>query len=461
MTYNSLAFLVFFALVLILYYGLPGRFRTVLVLLSSAVFYGIGSLKVLPFLAAFSLAVWLFGRLTAVRHHRIVFVFAVVSALLPLCLLKYTGLSRSFVVPLGISYFTFKAVSYLVDIRRGDCEAERDPLIVMTYLMFFPEIMIGPIDRAASLMGQLKAERPPLRADNIGAGALLFLFGCLEKMAAADRLGLAVDLILGDLDTYHGLSVAAAALMYSLQIYFDFAGCSAMAIGIGRMMGFRLAENFRQPYLAVSVVDFWRRWHISLTSWLRDYVYIPLGGSRRGPWRRRLNVLLVFLVSGIWHGAGIHYIVWGLLNGLFQVAEGAVGGGSRGRSRKRGPLAVWLGRGRVFILMSAAWIFFRAPSFREALRILGSLVRAGGAFRDEAGLLWGLSNPSWILRLILILLITVVDLLREYRGISADSLMRLPFAVRCFIFYGLIFGVIVFGLYGTAYDAAGFIYLQY
>ena len=496
MTFNSLAFLGFLLPVIILYYGLPGRLRALWVFLASAAFYAFYNWKVLPFLIIYGLAVhflalFLEGRSSASvreedrsvrrggRTGRVSLGLSVILLLAPLAICKYTGfalsivgreMTKSLVLPLGISYFTFKSIGYLVDVFKGKCRAERDPVKTLAFVTFFPEILTGPIDRAGGLLKQLGEERPRLTGDVVRRASLLFLAGCFQKMVIADRIGIFVDTIYGALDQTAGLPVAAAAVGYSLQIYFDFAGCTLMALGVGKMMGFKLPENFRRPYLAQSVSDFWRRWHISLTSWLRDYIYIPLGGNRKGAARKYLNILIVFAVSGLWHGAGWTFLIWGLLNGFYQVAEGVLGVGGKGRrgkepvepvSPKDRMLSV-LRRGLVFILITITWVFFRAPSIAGAGQIFSHM----GFGRDAAAVTellkaaGFLAADQWLL-VIAVVLVFVIELIAESGTDWLEWTVTRPFIVRCLLFYILIFSVIIFGIYGTAYDAASFIYLQF
>ena len=490
MVFNSLAFLGFLVPVLILYYGLPGRFRALWVFLASLAFYAFYNWKVVPFLVIYALAVYALARGIAKKRESAGKGFlaaGVILLLAPLVICKYSGfamsvvgadLKRSIVLPLGISYFTFKSVSYLIDVWRGKAEAENDPVTTAAFVTFFPEILTGPIDRAGNLMRQLKGERPALTADDFRRAALLFLAGCAQKMVIADRIGLFVDAVYGSLEASRGVLVVIAALGYSLQIYFDFAGCTLMALGVGRLMGFKLPENFRRPYLGTSVADFWRRWHISLTSWLRDYLYIPLGGNRKGTARKYLNILIVFLVSGIWHGAGWTFIIWGLLNGIFQVIESLAAKGfaklpgkdgtaymtaDRAADETKGsPVLIWLKRAGVFILMTLAWVFFRAPSLNGAAEIFRNMGTAfpAEAFKETmAGT--GLKTPDIVLIAAALVICLIIAVKNENGWDPVSWILARPFYVRCLIAYGLIFSVILFGIYGTAYDAASFIYLQF
>jgi len=507
MVFNSLAFLGFLIPILILYYVLPGDLRSRWVLMASLAFYAFYNWKVVPLLVFYALAVHFFavgiekrtGAPSAERSARWFFAAGVILLLIPLLICKYTAfafsifgaeMKRSLVLPLGISYFTFKSISYLIDVRRAKVKAERDPVVTMAFVTFFPEILTGPIDRASNLMTQLKEKRPDLTGDDARRAVLYFLAGCAQKMILADRIGLYVDAVYGDLTASAGLPVIAAACGYSLQIYFDFAGCTLMALGVGKLLGFSLPENFRRPYLGVSVTDFWRRWHISLTSWLRDYIYIPLGGNRKGAARKYLNILIVFFVSGLWHGAGWTFIVWGLINGILQVIEGLTGSILKRTAAKTashaenptigvntqsepviGQPAVpvtqtepvkWLKRAVVFILMTCVWVFFRAESLTKAGQIFSSmgLARAGEAFAPlivEAGL----KNADLALIVVMLVICLVLALRRERGADLCGWIIERPFAVRAAVFYMMIFAVILFGIYGTAYNAASFIYLQF
>lgn len=289
-------------------------------------------------------------------------------------------------LPLGISFFTFIALGYLFDVYYGRIRAERNWWHYMLFVSFFPQIAAGPISKAADVLPQIKRPRV---FDNARAveGARWFLWGLFLKVALADNLGLFVDKSLrGDLHQ-SGLTSIFTAVVYSFQIYGDFAGYSFMAIGTARLLGFDLINNFRRPYLSVSVTDFWRRWHISLSTWLKDYVYIPLGGSRCSKARNYLNIMVTFFVSGIWHGANWTYIVWGLFHGLCQVIEKALG---QQRYDGHNPL---VRAGRIiltFAIITVAWVFFRLPTIGEGWAYLCNFVTPGPIDISYAGDKWKL-----------------------------------------------------------------------
>ena len=285
-------------------------------------------------------------------------------------LLEYIGLRFSlpglnWAIPLGISFFTFQAIGYLWDVYYRRMSAEKSFIDYMLFISFFPQIASGPISKASELLPQIKNTRPFDYSQAV-EGLKLLLWGMFFKVVVADRLGLYVDTVYKDYEHYSGLTCLVASLFYSIQIYGDFAGYSWMAIGIARILGFDLINNFKRPYFSTSVTDFWRRWHISLSRWLKDYVYIPLGGSRCSKLRNYWNILITFLVSGIWHGANWTFIVWGVLHGVFQIIEKALGlqkcTGSNRMVRAERILLT-------FLLINFAWIFFRMPDLQDACKV--------------------------------------------------------------------------------------------
>ena len=301
---------------------------------------------------------------------------SVFLTLIPLLFFKYTDFllslfssteihstNISLFVPIGISFFTFQSLSYLFDVYRGKYPAERNFLDYMLYLSFFPSIVAGPINRYDDLMPQIKQPKP-FNYSMVVHGAKMIVWGMFLKVVVADRIALYVNPVFEEYTTYNGSELLMASLLYSIQIYTDFAGYSLQAIGAASMLGFQLKPNFHNPYFSTSITDFWHRWHISLSQWLKDYIYIPLGGSRCSKPRNYLNILLTFLVSGIWHGANWTFILWGILHGVFQVIEKFIG-----LSRKPRPLRVL----RVIVtfgLIDLLWIFFRMPTVGAATEVL-------------------------------------------------------------------------------------------
>lgn len=306
-------------------------------------------------------------------------------ALLPLLFFKYynflndtisSGLTAvglhfslpglNWAVPIGISFFSFQAVGYMLDVYHQRINAERNFWDYALFVSFFPSILSGPINKASLVLPQIKGLRPYFDYDKAVQGLKLLLWGMFMKVVVADRVALYADTVLPHYMSYTGMSCFVASLMYTIQIYADFAGYSLMAIGVGKVLGFELTENFRRPYFAVSVTDFWRRWHISLSTWLKDYVYIPLGGSRCSKIRNYWNIFVTFLVSGVWHGANWTFIIWGIWHGLFQIIEKAIGQQKCNYG--------WFGKTIkiiiTFLLVNFAWIFFRMPTLKDAVGVI-------------------------------------------------------------------------------------------
>ena len=287
--------------------------------------------------------------------------------------LKFALPGLNWAVPVGISFFTFQAVGYMLDVYHGRVKAEKNLLDYVLFVSFFPQVASGPISTAEDLMPQIKAAHK-FDYEQGKQGLKYLLWGMFIKLVIADRLGLFVDAVYANYVHYSGSTCFVASVFYTLQIYCDFAGYSLMAIGIARTLGFKLIDNFRRPYLAVSITDFWKRWHISLTKWLTRQVYIPLGGSRCSQPRTYWNIFVTFLVSGIWHGANWTFIFWGVMHGVLQIIEKALGW----QKYEGKNWAVRIVRIIItFLLVSFAWVFFRMPNIADAFAIIGQMFSFG------------------------------------------------------------------------------------
>jgi len=335
------------------------------------------------------------------KRKRLVWLFALLG-LLPLLVFKYynfindsltAGLASvglkfampglNWAIPVGISFFTFQAVGYMLDVYHGRVKAEKNLLDYVLFVSFFPQVTSGPISTAEELMPQIKATHK-FDYEQGKQGLKYLLWGMFIKLVIADRLGLFVDTVYTNYVHYNGTTCFIASVFYTLQIYCDFAGYSLMAIGIARTLGFNLIDNFRRPYLAVSITDFWKRWHISLTRWLTRQVYIPLGGSRCSKPRTYWNIFVTFLVSGIWHGANWTFIVWGVMHGVLQIIEKALGW----QKYEGKNWAVRIVRiGVTFLLVNFAWVFFRMPHISDAFTMIESMFTNIGSpnFSDFGG----------------------------------------------------------------------------
>ncbi len=278
----------------------------------------------------------------------------------------------AYLLPVGISFFTFQSLSYTIDFYLGRGERERNLLRFATFVCFFPQLMAGPIERARNLLPQFR-QFPPIQSRNFSDGASLFLAGLFKKLALANYLSVYVDRVYEHPQDQGAPALLLATLAFGWQIYFDFSGYTDMARGIARVMGFNLILNFNAPYLATSLGEFWTRWHIGLSSWFRDYVYIPLGGNRAGPWKTYRNLLITFLISGIWHGAAWTFVIWGLLHGLGVVITREL----ERAAFYRNHIPAALKQAAVFAFVSFTWVFFRAESLTDALLILRRIFASG------------------------------------------------------------------------------------
>jgi alginate O-acetyltransferase complex protein AlgI len=404
--FNSAVFFVFFAVVLALYRVLPHRGQNAMLLVASYVFYGWWDWRFLSLLLFSTTLDWLFGRYIERAHvhgrdrdARRTLVASVVVNLTILGVFKYFNFfvdgaeallgslgyqgptwTLRIILPVGISFYTFQSMSYTIDVYRRQLPAANSLFDFALYVAFFPQLVAGPIERATTLLPQVQQPRRVTRAD-VEEGLMLFGVGFFRKVAIADPAGLIADGYFAEPASFSSVQLTVGVLLYALQIYNDFAGYSEMARGSARLMGFSLMRNFRHPYFATSFADFWKRWHISLSTWLRDYLYIPLGGNRRGPSRTHANLMITMLLGGLWHGASWTFVVWGGLHGLYLVVEHSI----RRSIADRGP--IWLSTTNrvasavlVFALVNLTWIFFRAPDFPTAFTYLsGILAMTAGA----------------------------------------------------------------------------------
>lgn len=402
--FHTQAFLAFFALVLAVYWGIPRRFqmaRVWLLVVASFHFYAAWSAELAFLVTGTTVADYLFGRLMGAtgrpRARRLVACASVGMNLAVLCYFKYRGFFLNelydgmrqlgmdpgftkinpleVIVPFGISFYTFEAISYAVDVYRRKIEPERSLPRFLLFILFFPHLVAGPIVRAGDFLVQT---RRPKRWNWVRAqaGVQLFLVGAFKKLAIADRMALYCDPVFQDPGAYGTVAAWFAVLAYAVRIYCDFSGYSDMALGAAHLLGYRLTNNFDAPYLAANVSEFWRRWHVSLSTWLRDYVFIPLGGSRGGRWLTCRNLLLTMLVGGLWHGAAWGYVAWGLAHGLMLVAHKLFHGACAARPRLRAALESAPGTGlRVlvtFLCVSLCWVLFQ-PELGKALELFEKL----------------------------------------------------------------------------------------
>ena len=379
MLFHTAQFFLFLAVVLALFYACPRPWRKYVLLAASYYFYGSWNPKFIPLLAGLTAIDYVAGIwIENATRKKLALILSLASNVGMLGFFKYYNFAattvaqlagmpeRSFwlaiVLPLGISFHTFQSMSYVVDVYRGEQAAIRNPIDYALFISFFPQLVAGPIVRARNFFHDLYHWQPPTSED-VARGLFQMVLGLTKKMAFADQFAKVSDGYFGNIAANPGaLTAWSAVFAFAMQIYFDFSGYTDMAIGIAKLFGFHFPVNFQRPYLAGSVTEFWRRWHISLSSWLRDYVYIPLGGNRGGRLRTYRNLMLTMLVGGLWHGASWNFVVWGALHGAMLSGERMF----RGRVRGLYPLRALA----AFAAVCVAWVFFRAATLRDSVHVI-------------------------------------------------------------------------------------------
>lgn len=502
MLFNSLEYIFFLPIVVFVYYLMPKRLRYIWLLSVSYYFYMQWNQLYISLLFLCTLITYIGGFVLEKLNNsekntdgknrwkkRICFILCMAANLGILAFFKYASFGVSLfnralacigaspiswkpniLLPVGISFYTLQALGYLIDVYRGDIYAERNFIRYALFVSFFPQLVAGPIERSKNLLVQLH-EYHPFDYEKLRKGLMLILYGLFLKMVIADRAAIIVDTVYGNSSAYPGIYVVVATFFFAIQIYCDFYGYSMIARGSALLMGITLMDNFQAPYFSKSVREFWRRWHISLSGWFRDYLYIPLGGGRKGSVCKEANRLFVFAVSGLWHGASLAFLVWGLLNGMYQVMEDLV-------NQFRQKLQSFVG-GRVqtamrfskrlfqtmltFLLVTAAWLFFRSGGLSESLEIIRNLFGSQNLAILFDGSLYGLGvdrNYMYVL-LASILVLFVVDYYKYQGKDVADIFLRQGWWFRTAAIMMLIFTIFLYGCYGEMYDTQQFIYFQF
>lgn len=475
----SIFFPVFLIISLILYFAVPGKFRPSLLFLFSCIFcaqLGIRTLIILVIISIFAYFAALTIEKAKLRSQtgrsRLFAASAIAACVLLLVCYKYLlfflrlsgwadAISESFLnslmIPIGLSFYLFQVIGYLTDVYHGKCCAERNFIYFFLYLSYFPKFISGPIEREQSFFKQLQ-ELEHLKVWDRGRLSTAFtymLYGYFMKLVIADRLAVIVSKIFEAPESFNSLLLLAGALFYTIQIYCDFAGYSFIATGCSKLFGISLMQNFVTPYFAENITDFWRRWHVSLSSWLRDYIYIPLGGSRKGLFRKCLNTMIVFLLCGMWHGAGFSFIAWGFLHGFYSIIDTLL---------KKRNIKLPFSRLITFLAVSFAWIFFRATGLKSALKYIAAMFRAGIRFQEMPAMLELLQLDGIEIAVIAVSIILVF--LMDFSGYRKNLLFpefvqEKENSVRYMIFYFLIILLFIFGIYGPGYHTEQFIYMQF
>lgn len=393
MIFNSLVFAIFFPIIFILYWFVINKklkHQNALLLFASYIFYGYWDWRFLSLLLFSSVTdYWLALAIARAGNEKLKkywLLLSVISNLGLLVFFKYynffaasfaismsslgwtvDSVTLNIILPVGISFYVFQTMSYTIDVYRGQIKATRDWLAFFTFVAFFPQLMAGPIERASNLLKQIE-EKQSFKYLQFKEGVLQIAVGLFRKIVIADNLAIYVDSVYGNPYTHNSSTLLIATIFYSFQIYFDFAGYSDMAIGTAKLMGFNFNRNFNLPYYSRSVTEFWRRWHISLSSWLRDYLYISLGGNRKGIRIQYRNLMITMLLGGLWHGSSWNFVIWGGLHGVALCAEKLIF--DKLKIKNFGIF----GMAYTFIVVLTAWIFFRATSFADASFIISQLL---------------------------------------------------------------------------------------
>ena len=486
MIFTTITYLLFFPLVFVLYWALKERRRqNLLLILAGYFFYGWWDVRFCALMLATSLIDFgvglAMGRATAPAHRRGWLVLSLIVNLGVLGFFKYfnffaenfcqllgaAGLHTStftlkVILPVGLSFYTFQEMTYTIDVYRKRVEPCRDLISFLAFVSFFPQLVAGPIERASHLLGQMRQSRRfdyPLAVN----ACRQILWGFAKKMILADNLGLFVDSIYAAPAQHSGAECVVATVFFAFQIYCDFSAYSDIAIGSARLLGFDIIRNFAYPYFSQSVSEFWRRWHISLSTWFRDYLYIPLGGSRISQKRTALNLMIVFLLSGLWHGASWNYVIWGGLNGI-----GILPSIWRHKTQKARPEEIPGGEllfpqigtiGRMaatFSFICVAWVFFRASTFSDALTVFSKSARSLSPGALSAWAAVGLGEYGWLF--IALAIFCVLEWLqrRHHHGLKVDWM---PQPVRWGVYLAVALAVFRFGL--SSQEGRAFIYFQF
>ncbi len=499
MSFNTYEFLVFLPVVAIVYYIMPRKLKVVWLLLSSFYFYMSWNPKFIFLLIVSITVTYITGRLVEkykfennVRLMKTTVVIGTVINIGMLVYFKYIGFmaqtfDRAFaklfgggpvlykiipdiILPVGISFFTFQAIGYTIDVYRGEIVAERNIIRYALFVSFFPQLVAGPIERSKNLLPQIKDidSKRIWNYEGIVRGLILTLWGFFMKIVIADRLSLITDPVFDNQSEYGSSMLILAAICFSLQIYCDFAGYSMIAIGTAKMFGIRLMENFNTPYFASDIRNFWSRWHISLSTWFRDYLYFPLGGSRCSKGKAYFNLMITFLVSGLWHGAAAKFIIWGGINGLLQVISREI---SPAKNRfyeflniSKNIIIHFIEIFVCFMIATVTWVVFRANSLRLAVDYYLGIItkRDFRQFITEKTYNNIVSDRDIVILLVALSVLLLVGLVRNRRGKMLDEfLMSRCIVARISVMLFLLFYIILFGYYGEDVYTQPFVYFQF
>lgn len=481
MLFNSMAFAIFLPIVFVMYWCIPFKYRWVLLLISSYYFYMSWDPKYV-FLILFTTVVSYTAALLLEKQKEEKSKKLIIASVLIVCLgvlfvFKYFNFfseslssfaelfaidldtkTLDIIVPVGISFYTFQTLSYVIDVYRGDVPAEHHFGKYAAFISFFPQLVAGPIERTKNLLPQIKEEHK-FDYEMASYGLKLMAWGFFKKLVVADNLSAHVDTVYQNINSYTGFSLVIAAFFFALQIYCDFSGYSDIAIGTANFFGIRLMTNFKSPYFSASVKEFWSRWHISLSTWFRDYVYIPMGGNRVSKLRHIFNVLVTFLVSGLWHGAQWTYVAWGGVHGAAQIVEGPFLSFEKNKERKH-TLFWWIRVLVVFVFCCLAWVLFRADNLSTAIYVYTHMLQGIGKFSEYISTgtkQLGIATLEGNLLTLVISMLAIFDYLSLRRDVFI-AVKKLPVIVRWILYVAVLLVIIILSPLESAKE---FIYFQF
>ncbi|MBS1773187.1 MAG: MBOAT family protein [Bacteroidetes bacterium] len=480
MLFNSLQFFLFFPIVTLVYFLLPHKWRWLHLLIASCVFY-MAFIPIYILVLFFTIIIdYIAGRViegAEGKKRKLLLIMSLVSNIGVLAVFKYYnffignindlfGGSEALLpllniaLPIGLSFHTFQAMSYTIEVYRGNYKAERHLGIYALYVMFYPQLVAGPIERPQGLLKQLH-EKKYFEYDNVTTGLKLMMWGLFKKVVIADRLALIVDPVYQHPQAHSAVDLLVATFFFAFQIFCDFSGYTDIAIGAARVMGFKLMKNFNRPYHAQSIADFWSRWHISLSTWFRDYVYISLGGNRVSIPRWYFNIMLVFLISGFWHGANWTFIAWGALHGIYYLSGAVIQKTRKAIGREANNKASLLRKGiNIFVtfwLVTIAWVFFRANNVNDAFFILKQFPAAvHNVYSWVIGVDGIMIHKEWPAAFIAVAFLELVHVVQAKWNVLT-LISRSPVYVRWATYYMLLLALVFFGVW----DHRQFIYFQF
>lgn len=497
MDFISWQFVLFFGIVTTTYFLIPFKWRWLLLLIAGCIFY-ISFIPVYILLLFFLIIVDYFAGLLIEKtklkpRKKLYLIISIISTISVLFVFKYFNLSMmglgkivlffdwnysqkllKLALPVGLSFHTFQSLAYVIEVYRGRQKAEHHFGIYALYVMFYPQLMAGPIERSYNMLHQFHEEHK-FEYQNVVRGLRLMLWGAFQKVVIADRAAIVVNMVYDKPTNYSGFVLILATILFAFQIFCDFAGYSNIAIGAARVMGFKLMKNFDRPYRSKSIREFWSRWHISLSTWFRDYFYIPLGGSHVSKFRHAINIMLTFLVSGLWHGAGWTFVVWGALHGFYLLIFDWIGRYTKKfftiKSQNTSSIDNFIQTFMTFSLVSFAWIFFRADDMSQALYICSHLFNNLSTeflkltqvnftliekFILEKEKILGLTITNWLIMIIAIFVMSLIHKLQETRSIQV-MLEQKSAIFRWVIYYVLVLTIFYFASQGREH----FIYFQF